>query len=53
MSASIASCTCKHEGQDALHGKQERVMNHTSTKVTDGSVEVRCTVCGKEKVIKQ
>ena len=33
--------------------KQERVMNHTFTKTTDGSVEVRCTVCGKEKVIKR
>ena len=52
MSTSISSCTYKHEGQDSLYGKQERVMNHTSTKVVDGSVEVRCTVCGSKKVIK-
>jgi hypothetical protein len=53
MSASISNCSCKHEDQDNLHGKQERVMNHTSTKVPEGSVEIRCTVCGKEKVIKR
>lgn len=34
-------CTCKHESQDALHGKGIRVKNLTKDK------KHRCTVCGK------
>lgn len=43
-------CTCKHEGQDALHGKQVRVANLTASKA---NVRARCTVCGKESAPKE
>jgi len=39
----IAKCDCKHEGQDELHGKGNRVHN---PKAKD---EIRCTVCKSEK----
>lgn len=52
MTILISNCGCKYEGQDKLQGKQEIVMNNTSTKVSDGNVEVRYIGYGKEKVIK-
>ena len=43
----ILDCTCKHEGQDRLHGAHKRVHNPTSK---DGRVNGwRCTVCAAEK----
>lgn len=36
----IKACTCKHEAQDAMHGKGNRV--HTESK----KGELNCTVCG-------
>jgi len=38
----IKKCSCKHEGQDKIHGKDNRVHN---PKAKD---EVRCTVCQRE-----
>ena len=38
----IMKCKCKHEGQDRIHGKGERVHNEATT-------GFRCTVC--ERVI--
>ena len=35
-------CNCKHEQQDKLHGKNNRVMNEKF------NGKYRCTVCGKE-----
>jgi len=35
---SIKKCTCKHDGQDKLHGKGMRV--HNKTKIGKGSTEV-------------
>jgi hypothetical protein len=43
----IDKCECKHEGQDKLHGKGNRVFNSCS----NGS-KIRCTVCDKEKMSK-
>jgi hypothetical protein len=44
----IKRCECKHEDQDKIHGKGNRVHNER----TEGSVRkgkgYRCTVCGKE-----
>jgi hypothetical protein len=40
MNAEIKTCTCKHEAQDKLHGKQMRVMN------SDLKKGFTCTVCG-------
>lgn len=37
-------CTCKHDGQDALHGAQTRIAN-TTAKRNEKEVAVRCTVC--------
>ena len=42
MSVSVRSCNCKHESQDILHGKSQRVHN----KCSKGH---RCTVCGNVK----
>jgi len=42
----ILPCTCKHEGQDKLHGKGNRVHNpHVNNMVLYG----RCTVCLNSK----
>ena len=41
MAAEVKRCTCKHEGQDALYGKSNRLMNQFNK-------GYRCTVCGKE-----
>ena len=45
----IMKCTCKHEGQDKLHGTSNRVFNELDKK---GGTEshYRCTVCLKEKI---
>lgn len=46
----IRTCTCKHEGQDALHNtggrKNQRVFNHVPSKEKGKPDEYRCTVCG-------
>lgn len=41
----IEKCSCKHDSQDALHGKGRRVFNPTKS-----SGKIRCTVCNAEKV---
>lgn len=46
MEAKIFSCTCKHEYQDSVYGKNNRVFNPKG-KGEDLS-GYRCTVCGKE-----
>lgn len=38
----IKKCSCKHEGQDKIHGDGNRVHN---PKAKD---EVRCTICLRE-----
>ena len=43
----IVKCDCKHEGQDALHGKGNRVGNKTTKNQT------RCTVCLSQNNIKE
>lgn len=43
----IKTCTCKHEGQDKLHGNGRRVWNECKI---NNNVGYRCTVCGKETV---
>lgn len=40
--AEIKPCTCKHQAQDELHGKQNRVHNPTAK-------GMKCTVCGSVK----
>lgn len=42
MSVSVRTCNCKHESQDSMHGKNQRVHN----KCGKGH---RCTVCGNVK----
>lgn len=45
MQTTVKPCSCKHESQDALHGKGQRVMN--LTKKMNGTKKMhRCTVCG-------
>ena len=46
----IAACTCKHAGQDALHGAGKRVWNECAVK--DKKQDIRCTVCGQTREIK-
>lgn len=45
-------CTCEHEVQDKLYGKQTRVANATQRN-DDTSVEVRCTVCKRVHKVKK
>ena len=47
----ILPCDCKHEAQDAIHGKGRRVHNEKGMK-REGQREVRCTVCEKVKTVK-
>lgn len=42
MSVSVRSCNCKHESQDSMYGKSQRLHN----KCGKGH---RCTVCGNVK----
>ena len=42
----IAQCTCKHDYQDKIYGKNMRLMNTTGT--DDKPTGYRCSVCGKE-----
>ena len=48
----IIKCTCQHEGQDKLHGKQMRVVTPTAKKAGDVRT-FRCTVCVKEHQAKE
>lgn len=53
MRAEILPCTCKHPSQDALHGRGNRVFNH-SVKLSNpkgGSQIYRCTVCRSQKSV--
>ena len=47
MTSKILTCTCEHEYQDKIYGKNKRV--HNQTKKQDGKVW-RCTVCSKERI---
>lgn len=42
----IMKCTCKHEEQDQMYGKQNRVWNPIG-KGSDLGKDYRCSVCGK------
>lgn len=44
----ISKCDCKHDYQDSVYGKNNRVHNQ-SGKVT----EIHCTVCGKTNRMKE
>lgn len=39
-------CSCEHEQQDKLYGKNVRLANATAKRDKD-TTDVRCTVCGK------
>lgn len=45
-------CSCQNSYQDKEYGKQVRVANLTKRNAGDGKSVVRCTVCGKEQVVK-
>lgn len=38
----VRFCSCKHDAQDKMYGKDKRIHNETAKKT------LRCTVCGKE-----
>jgi hypothetical protein len=42
------TCTCKHESQDKLNGKNIRIWNECTSK-SAGEKRYRCTVCGSER----
>ncbi len=46
----IAQCTCKHEAQDKLNGKGNRVFNPTKKKAGDKVIHT-CSVCGAAKAL--
>lgn len=41
----IVTCSCEHEYQDRIHGKNRRVANWAKKKVAH-----ICTVCGKQHI---
>lgn len=43
--AEVKVCTCKHEAQDKIYGKQQRLHN-------PGQKGYKCTVCGHTKSYK-
>lgn len=43
----ILHCNCNHAGQDALHGKGNRV--HNAMHKSDTRQKYRCTVCRTER----
>lgn len=46
----LIKCTCNHQFQDEVYGKNMRVttpVNKSKEKGTNKLREVRCTVCGK------
>ena len=48
----ICPCTCKHEGQDKIYGKQNRLHNYCKHPVTKTDMKgLRCTVCGRVKEV--
>ena len=46
MSTKVISCTCQHEYQDKVYGKNKRLANKTQK--GNQKDTYRCTVCGKE-----
>jgi hypothetical protein len=44
----ILVCDCKHEDQDKVYGKQQRVHNPCKGNAS-GDAAYRCTVCGKKR----
>lgn len=44
MSAIVLTCGCKHEFQDAIHGKGQRVHNKSEDRR-----KAKCTVCDSVK----
>ena len=44
----VMSCTCSHESQDKIYGKNQRLFNEAGK----DSNKYRCTVCGKMKEVK-
>ena len=44
---SVRPCNCAHTGQDALHGKGQRVHNHGGKDKSNAAMI--CTVCGTRK----
>ena len=45
MPSTILPCSCKHEQQDEMYGKGNRVHNNASGKDSKTSDRWRCTVC--------
>jgi len=43
----IQKCTCQHDYQDSVYGKNNRVHNPTGK-----ATEIRCTVCNKNNQTK-
>ena len=44
----VIFCTCEHEHQDAINGKNMRFTTPANAQQKKGSFVVRCTVCGRE-----
>ena len=44
MASEVKHCTCKHDAQDKMYGKGNRVYN-----LLGETTKGRCTVCGKEQ----
>ena len=51
MATKISRCDCKHSFQDKIYGQGNRVFNMLPL-VNGKTPEGRCTVCGKERAVK-
>jgi len=49
--AKILKCTCQHDYQDKIHGKNLRVMNMTTKNKSAGMDTYRCTICLREQTV--
>lgn len=45
----IMECTCEHEHQDKIHGKDEKAKGKKMRVHNVGAKTARCTVCQREK----
>lgn len=51
QTAKILKCSCSHEAQDKIYGKNMRCMNRTTKSKTLGMATYRCTVCVREQTV--
>lgn len=49
----VIACSCKHEFQDSVYGKGQRMTTPNNKEQAKKNFVVRCTVCGREHYLGQ